>query len=78
MTKYFQRHLNCAGLPHLRFHDLRHSAVSFMAAEGVPLEVARAILGHSDARLTANVYRHVLPEEHDRAAEVMERLFGSV
>ena len=77
VTKYFQRHLDGAGLPHLRFHDLRHSAISFLAAVGVPLEVAQRIAGHSDARLTANVYRHILPEEHDRAAEAMDRRFGN-
>ncbi len=77
VTKYFQRHLDRVGLPHLRFHDLRHAAISFLAAAGVPLEVAQRIAGHSDARLTANVYRHILPEEHDRAAEAMERRFGA-
>lgn len=76
VTRYFQRHLDRVGLPHMRFHDLRHSAISFLAASGVPLEVAQRIAGHSDARLTANVYRHILPEEHDRAAEAMERRFG--
>ena len=55
---------------HLNRYDLRHSAVSFMAAEGVPIEVARAILGHSDARLTMNVYRHVLGEERGQACRV--------
>ncbi len=76
VTKYFQRHLDRVGLPQIRFHDRRHSAISFLAADGVPLEVAQRIAGHSDARLTANVYRHILPEEHDRAAEAMERRFG--
>jgi integrase len=76
VTKQFQAHLARVGLPPMRFHDLRHSAVSFMAAEGVPVEVARAILGRSDARLTLNVYRHILDEEHDRAADVLERLYG--
>ena len=76
VTRYFQRHLDRVGLPQMRFHDLRHSAISFLAAAGVPLEVAQRIAGHSDARLTANVYRHILPEEHDRAAEAMDRRFG--
>lgn len=76
VTRYFQRHLDRVGLPQMRFHDLRHSAISFLAATGIPLEVAQRIAGHSDARLTANVYRHILPEEHDRAAEAMERRFG--
>ena len=76
VTKYFQRHVTRAGLPHMTYHDLRHSAVSFMAAEGVPIEVARAILGHADARLTMNVYRHVLQEEHAHAADALDRLFA--
>ncbi|MGN6566048.1 MAG: tyrosine-type recombinase/integrase, partial [Thermomicrobiales bacterium] len=63
------------GLPHMRYYDLRHSALSFMAAQGAPVDVARDIIGHSDARLTMNVYRHVLPEEHDRAAELLEGFF---
>ena len=51
-------------------------SVSFRAAEGIPLSVARAILGHSDVRLTDNVCRHVLAEEHEQAADAIERLFG--
>lgn len=77
VTKYFQRHLERAGLPHMRFHDLRHSAVTFMAASGeVPLEVARDIVGHSDARLTMNVYRHVLGEEREQAAAALDRFYA--
>ncbi len=45
-----------------------------MAAEGVPVEVARAILGHSDARLTMNVDRHVLPDEHNQDTDMIDRL----
>lgn len=76
VTTYFQRHLARAGLPRLPFHDLRHSAVSFLAADGVPIAVAQRILGHADARPTRNVYRHVLAEEYARAAEARERRFG--
>lgn len=73
LTVAFQRLVAKAGLPPMRFHDLRHSAASFLGADGVPVEVAKAILGHSDVRLTLNLYRHVQPEEYDRAAAAMER-----
>ncbi len=36
------------------------------------------ILGHSDIRLTLSVYTHVLDESKRQAAEVMERLFGTI
>jgi len=73
LTVAFQRLVAAAGLPPMRFHDLRHSAASFLGADGVPVEVAKAILGHSDVRLTLNLYRHVQPEEFDSAAAAMER-----
>lgn len=68
-----------AGVPHLRFHDLRHSCLSLLAAQGIPARVAMEIAGHSDIRLTQNVYTHVYDEAKQQAAEAMDRLFpGSV
>ena len=65
------------GLSPMRFHDLRHAAASFLAADGVPLAVTSALLGHADVRTTLATYRHVLPEEFDRAVAAMERRFGA-
>ena len=61
----------------MTYHDLRHSCASLLAAQGVPVEVARAILGHSDIRITLNVYTHVLDEQTRRAAAAMDGLFGA-
>lgn len=77
VTKYFQKLLTRAGLPHMRYHDLRHSAASFLAAQGVPITVAKEILGHSDIRLTANVYTHILDQAKRDAADAMDRLFAA-
>ena len=41
-----------AGIPHLRVHDLRHSAATFAAAERVPANYLQRMLGHSDPRTT--------------------------
>ena len=73
LTVAFKKLVASAGLPPMRFHDLRHCAASFLGADGVPVEVARAILGHADIRLTLNLYCHIQPEEYERAAAAMER-----
>jgi integrase len=61
-----------AGLPHQRFHDLRHCCASLLLAQGVPPRVVMAILGHSDIRLTMNTYAHVMPVLQQEAATMME------
>jgi integrase len=50
--------LKLAGLPKLRMHDLRHSCVTLLGALGVPPRTIADLVGHSDIRLTQNVYQH--------------------
>jgi len=51
--------LKKAGLPRVRFHDLRHSCVGLMMANGVAIERIRDWVGHSDIRTTVNTYGHL-------------------
>jgi integrase len=69
-----QEHLARAGLPHLRFHDLRHSCASFLLAQGVPPKVVQEILGHSSIAITMDVYGHLLPGARRDAADKMDDL----
>lgn len=69
-----RRHLAAAGLPPMRVHDLRHSAVSALFARQVPLELVSSIVGHSSVTVTADLYRHLLPESREAAREA----FGKV
>jgi hypothetical protein len=57
-----------------RFHDPRHTAASFLLAQGVPLRVVMEILGHSPIGLTADTYGHIAPEVQRAAADRMEEL----
>jgi integrase len=57
----FYRLLESAGLPRMRFHDLRHSAATLLLSMGVHPKVVQEILGHSDIGVTMDVYSHVLP-----------------
>jgi integrase len=53
---------HAAGLPTLRFHDLRHSAVPLWVAMGANLLQVSRWLGHSTVQITADVYGHLFPE----------------
>lgn len=59
---FLKKLLRAAGLPNIRFHDLRHTAATLMLADGVPLVTVSKILGHSSVAITANVYAHALDE----------------
>lgn len=76
LTKAFQRHLEAARLPRLRFHDLRHTCASLLIAEGVPLKVVAELLGHSTIKLTADTYGHVQEEAQRAAVARLDKVLG--
>jgi len=47
------------GLPHIRFHDLRHTTASILLSKGWSLKDIQEWLGHSDITVTANIYTHI-------------------
>jgi integrase len=57
-----------AGLPPVRFHDLRHGAASMLVAAGQPIKVVSEILGHATSAFTADVYVTVAEELNEAAA----------
>lgn len=65
-----------AGVPVIRFHDLRHTAAPLLLKEGIPVKVVSELLGHSDVALTLRVHAHVLPDMQAQATAALERLFG--
>lgn len=77
LQKAFHELLKDTGLPHMRFHDLRHSAITILLSMGVQPHVVAEIVGHSDVRITLGVYGHVLPNMYDEAMRKMEDLFGN-
>jgi integrase len=50
-------------------HSLRHTHTSHLLADGVPLPVVSARLGHSSVRVTAEIYSHMIHGQDDEAAE---------
>ena len=63
-----------AGLPKIRFHDLRHTAPTLMLMHGIPILVVSRRLGHSKPSVTLDIYGHYLPGMQEEAANLMDEL----
>jgi integrase len=64
-----------AGLPDIRFHDLRHCAATIFLSMGVHPKIVQELLGHSDITLTLRVYSHVLPSMQQEAMNKLDTIF---
>jgi integrase len=74
---WFNRHRRAAGLPEIRFHDLRHTYATLSLAAGIPLKIVSQRLGHASIMVTADLYQHVTPQlEEDAAAKVAALILG--
>lgn len=74
---WFHRDLERAGLPRIRFHDLRHTAATLLLSQNVHPKVVSEMLGHSTIALTLDTYSHLLPVLHEEAADAIERALGA-
>ncbi|SFD42565.1 Phage integrase family protein [Streptomyces aidingensis] len=74
VTDLFERLVAASDLPPVRLHDLRHGAATLMLAAGVDVKVVSDTLGHSDTRITRDIYQSVLPEVGKSAAEATAKL----
>jgi integrase len=72
--------LKRTGLPHLRFHDLRHTFATHALTSGVDAKTLAGILGHTNASFTLDTYTHVTPDMQKAASDVvggfLEQIFG--
>lgn len=63
------------GLPHVRFHDLRHGHATLMLLQGVHPKVVSERLGHASVGITLDTYSHVLPSMQAEAVRAFDRMF---
>jgi integrase len=68
--------LQRAGLPHIRFHDLRHTAATLLLGRGVNPKIVSEMLGHATIAITLDIYSHVLPTMQQSAAAEMDAALG--
>lgn len=77
VNRAFLLALEKAGLPRIRVHDLRHTAISQMIAAGTPVTTAQKVAGHSRLSTTADIYTHVVQAQFEEAADrIGSRLWG--
>ncbi len=72
----FKPLLRRAGLPNVRFHDLRHTAATLMLAAGTHPKIVSERLGHATVTIAMDIYQHALPSLQREAAEDVERLLS--
>ena len=68
ISQLFARIVARSGLPHIRFHDLRHTHASLLVAAGIPVKVVSERLGHAHPSFTIHTYQHLLPGMSAEAA----------
>jgi integrase len=76
MPRHFKPLLRRAGLPNIRFHDLRHTCATLLFTRGVHPKIVSEMLGHSSVSITLDIYSHVIPGLGDAAALAMEEALG--
>jgi len=72
ITHAFGQIVKRAGLPHIRFHDLRHTHATLMLKQGIHPKIVSERLGHSNISISLDTYSHVLPGLQEAAARRFE------
>jgi integrase len=68
----FKPLLKRAGLPNIRFHDLRHTAATLLLSANVHPKLVQELLGHSSIALTLDLYSHWIPSMGEQTAAAIE------
>jgi integrase len=72
----FSKMTRRAGIGHWHAHEGRHTAVSIMSSNGIPLQDISDTVGHKSTHVTETVYRHVIVPAIRGGASVMDTVFG--
>ena len=77
LRRWWHPLLERAGLPRMRFHDLRHTHATLLLTQGVNPKVVQERLGHSQISMTLDTYSHVVPSLQRDAARRIDDLFAN-
>ncbi len=76
VKRSFKPLLKKAGLPEIRFHDLRHTCATLLMERGVHPKLVQELLGHATIAMTLDTYSHYLPSMGDQASGAMGDTLG--
>ena len=78
-TYKWMRTLKKYGLRHIKLHGTRHSAISLLLTQGIPLHIVQKRAGHKDPKITLSVYSHVAQDDQNLVADKLsDVLFPAV
>lgn len=72
LNKAYRKDVLSCGLPHIRFHDLRHTHSTMLIQNDINPKVISERLGHSTIGITLDIYSHVLPEMQQEVADKLD------
>lgn len=72
-TRKWAETLKKHGLRHIKLHGTRHSAISWLLSQGVPLHIVQARAGHQNPNITLSVYSHVAKDDENIVADLLDR-----
>jgi integrase len=75
LRRDFERSRRAAGLQHVTFHDLRHTAASWWLATGASPAMVRDLLGHANLAVTSR-YLHLMPGDLKRGADAVAAMLN--
>jgi integrase len=77
VTRVFREACTSLGIQDFRFHDLRHTAASWMRMSGADVHTVALVLGHKDLRMAAR-YQHLSPAFLGDAVGKLDAVFGNL
>lgn len=77
ISNQFPRMLKKHGIPHYRFHDLRHYTVSVMISLNVPNMYIADYIGHKGEELIKKVYGHIMASKKSSVEDQMQQYFSA-
>lgn len=75
-NRSFKPLLKLAGLPNIRFHDLRHTCATVRFKMGQHPKHVQELLGHATITITLDTYSHVLPDMEDGIGDAIDEALG--
>ena len=77
VTRHFSKLLEKCDMPHIRFHELRHSCASILIVNGATLKDVQEWLGHSTIEMTADIYSHLDIQRKESVGTKMLQAIGA-
>jgi integrase len=70
--RIFYKIIQKAGIPHFRFHDIRHTFASLLLQQGAPLHYVKEQMGHASIQTTVDIYGHIIPGSNRDAVNSLD------